>query len=365
MDFSINKNEFLSALTTLSKITPNRTTLPVLSSAFIKAEENKISIRTTDLELEMVFLLEGTVLKEGEVCAPIHKLLEITQNILDNEISVHVNETNRMRIKNSKGKYLMACTGTEDFPEKRNNEQGEQKISTEFLQSTIKNTTYCCSKDELKPVLGGVSVSFSKSNVTSVATDGHRLARFIYPQENTTTTNIIVPQKFLNIISTGSINLKKAELSTTENYITIQTQGQTLSCRLITEKFPDYEAVIPQDNTNTTTINTQEFLGAVKRVALMSNKSTKQIVLNVSNNKIELSAEDHETGGSATEELFAQHQGEEVSIGFNSSLLLEILKHQKTEQTDLLTSGPLNAALIQQKEEDTTQTTTLLMPIRI
>ena len=365
MDFSTNKNDFLSALTTLSKITPNRTTLPVLSSALIKAQDSKITIRTTDLELEMTFVLRGTILKEGEVCAPIHKLLEITQNILDDEVSIHVNETNRMRIKNSKGKYLVACTGTEEFPEERNNEDNTQKIATEFLSDTIKNTTYCCSKDELKPVLGGVLVSFSTSSVTSVATDGHRLTKFIYPQENTTTTNIIVPQKFLNIISTGAINLKKAELSSTENYITIQTQQQTLSCRLITEKFPDYDAVIPQENSNTTTINTQEFLGAIKRVSLMSNKTTKQIILNISNNKIELSAEDHETGGSATEELFAQHQGEDLNIGFNSTLLLEILKHQKTEEINLLTSGPLNAALIQQKEENTTQTTTLLMPIRI
>ena len=365
MDFSTNKNNLLSALTTLSKITPNRTTLPVLSSTFIKAKENKITLRTTDLELEMVFLLEGTVLEEGEVCAPIHKLLEITQNILGDEISIYVNEAKRMRIKNSKGKYLIACTGTEDFPEKRNNEQEEQKISTEFLQETIKNTTYCCSKDELKPVLGGVSINFSSSSVTSVATDGHRLTRFIYPQENTTTTNIIVSQKFLNIISTGTINLKKAKLYTTENYITIETQQQTLSSRLITEKFPDYDAVIPQNNSNTTTTNTQEFLGAIKRVSLMSNKSTKQIILNISNNKIELLAEDNETGGSATEEIHAQHQGEDLSIGFNSTLLLEILKHQKTEEIILLTSGALSAALIQQQAEETTQTTTLLMPIRI
>ena len=70
MDFSINKNEFLSALTTLSKITPNRTTLPVLSSAFIRAEENKISIRTTDLELEMVFFIRrDSVKRGGGLCA--------------------------------------------------------------------------------------------------------------------------------------------------------------------------------------------------------------------------------------------------------------------------------------------------------
>jgi len=133
MDFSINKESFLTALSTLSKITPNRTTLPVLSSVLIKTEDNnKVSLRATDLELEMVFFLNATILEQGEVCAPIYKLLEITQNILETEVSIHVNETKRMRIKNNTGKYLVSCLGTEEFPEKRNNEDNEETLSADF-----------------------------------------------------------------------------------------------------------------------------------------------------------------------------------------------------------------------------------------
>ena len=86
MDFTINKNALLSALGTLSKITPTRTTLPVLSSVLIETKEtNIISLRSTDLELEMTFMIEAAILEEGHVCAPIYKLLEITQNILEEE----------------------------------------------------------------------------------------------------------------------------------------------------------------------------------------------------------------------------------------------------------------------------------------
>jgi len=97
----------------------------------------------------------------------------------------------------------------------------------------------------------------------------------------------------------------------------------------------------------------------------MSNKTTKQVVLKLSDNKITASAEDHETGGSAIDEIEAKHTGNECTIGFNGILLLEILRHQKTEKIKLLTNTALSAMLIHQENEKTTKTTTLLMPIRI
>ena len=112
-------------------------------------------------------------------------------------------------------------------------------------------------------------------------------------------------------------------------------------------------------------MKTQDLLGMVKRVSLMSNKTTKQVVLKLNENKITASAEDHETGGSAVDEIEGKHIGSECTIGFNGILLLEILRHQKTERINLLTSSPLGAMLIEQENEKQTETTTLLMPIRI
>ena len=110
---------------------------------------------------------------------------------------------------------------------------------------------------------------------------------------------------------------------------------------------------------------TKNLLESVKKVSLMSNKTTKQIVLKFNTNKIVVTAEDHETGGSATDEIEAQHAGEPLSIGFNGSLLLEILKHQKTENLNILTASPLSATIFKQEGETETETTTLLMPIRV
>ena len=366
MDFTIEKETLLSALTTLSKINPSRTTLPILSTVLIKTvDKDTVVLRSTDLEVELEIKASAKVLEEGETCAPIYKLLEITNTITEPSISLNINETQRMRIKTSTGKYLLMCNKTEEFPDQREFNDEPKQVSADFLRDTIKNTTYACSKDELKPTLNGVLFTFSSTSVTAVATDGHRLVKYITQQENNTTETVLVPQKFLNIIGSGSINTKKALLQLYSDYITIETEKIKLSSRLISEKFPDYENVIPQDNDNETTVKNKDLLGAVKKVSLMSNKTTKQIVLKIQNNKIFVSAEDHETGGAATDEVEAQTTGGELTIGFNSSLLADILKHQQTEEITILTSSALSATLFKLVGETETETTTLLMPIRI
>ena len=206
--------------------------------------------------------------------------------------------------------------------------------------ATIKNTIYACSKDELKPMLNGVLFEIKQNTITTVATDGHRLVRFVNNQKNKENCKILIPQKFLNTIATGTINTKKANLEIHEDYVLIKSNNQKLSTRLIREKFPDYENVIPQEHAQTTTVNKQDLQNTVKRVSLMSNKSTKQVVLKLTQNKVIVTAEDHDTGGSAIDEVHCSHSGNECTIGFNGTLLLEILRHQKTEKIKLLTTSP-------------------------
>ena len=367
MDFCLNKIELMDALSTLTKITPNRTTLPILSTVLIKTKGNEgVVLRSTDLEVDLEIYIDSQNLEAGEVCCPIHKLFEVINTVPEDLVSINVNETNRMRIKTKTGKYSIACQKTEEFPDQRDfTEENPPKIDGSFLYNTIKNTVYTCSKDELKPMLNGVLLDIQDEQITAVSTDGHRLVKFIIPQNNKTNCTVLVPQKFLNIIASGTINTKKTKLEVHNEYILIKTEKQKLSSRLINEKFPDYKKVIPENSPQTTKVKTKNLLETVKRVSLMSNKTTKQVVLKFNTNKIVVTAEDHETGGSAIDEVEGEHNGEELKIGFNGNLLIEILKHQQTENVHLLTNAPLSAMLIKQENEKETKTTTLLMPIRI
>ncbi len=335
MDFCLNKLELLDALSTLIKITPNRSTLPILSMVLIKTTNSVgVTLRATDLEVDMEVLVDSQNLEEGEVCCPTHKLYDIVNTVSEENVSINVNEANRMRIKTKTGKYLIMCQKTEEFPDTRELGERVANIEGKFLHDTIKNTVYTCSKDELKPTLNGVLLEVKQNSITAVSTDGHRLVKFVVKQKNKETCRVLIPQKFLNTITIGTINTQKASLEIHKNYALIKNSKQKISTRLINEKFPDYENVIPNENPQNTKIKKQELLDLVKRVLLMSNKTTKQVVLSLNKNKITATAEDHETGGSAIDEIEAKHNGDSCTIGFNGALLLEILRHQKTENIE-------------------------------
>ena len=152
MDFCLNKIELLDALSTLTKITPNRSTLPILSTVLIKTKENEgVVLRATDLEVDLEISIDSQNLEQGEVCCPIHKLFDVVNTVSEEFVSINVNEANRMRIKTKTGKYLIVCQKTEEFPETRDIGEKVANIEGKFLNETIKTTPYACSKDELKP----------------------------------------------------------------------------------------------------------------------------------------------------------------------------------------------------------------------
>ena len=220
MDFCLNKLELLDALSTLIKITPNRSALPILSTVLIKTTSNeKIILRTTDLEVDLEVSIDSENLEQGETCCPTHKLFDIVNMISEETVSVNVNEANRMRIKTKTGKYLILCQKTDEFPDTRDPGERVANIEGKFLHNTIKNTIYTCSKDELKPTLNGVLLEIKQNAITAVSTDGHRLVKFVVKQKNNETCKVLIPQKFLNTIAIGTINTQKTNLEIYEDML--------------------------------------------------------------------------------------------------------------------------------------------------
>jgi len=117
-------------------------------------------------------------------------------------------------------------------------------------------------------------------------------------------------------------------------------------CRLIDERFPDYENVIPQDNNNDMTINRQEFLGSLRRIAIYANKTTHQVRLKLTGSELQVSAEDLDFSNEANERLSCEHEGEDIEIGFNAKFLVEMLNNISAKEVTLKFSAPNRAGLI-------------------
>lgn len=368
MKISTSKTELQTALQKLSKAVPNRSTLPILSFALFQVDDENTIIRSTDLEITIVTKLPATIKETGSAAIPLQPLLEITNEIKDDRITLTVNQQHKIELKTDNGIYDLMGKAPEEFPAlPQTDGKKNLGIGLEVMKSIIDKTSFAVSRDEMKPALTGVFLRIGDEKLTAVATDGHRLVQYIIKdyKSNEFTGDVIIPRKFLGLFNT--FNADEAEILVSDNHLVASFGDDTVYTRVIDERFPDYESVIPADNDKILAINRNDLLGAVRRVSIFSNKATHQIALHLDEQKVRMTTEDPEKASRGQEDLSgAQYNGEPLLIGYNASYLRDIITHVQDENIIVKLKTPISATLFYpEKSEENIDLTMLLMPIRL
>ena len=368
MKFSTSKVELQKALQKLSKATPTRSTLPILNCVLVSVNADQTILRTTDLEITIQVEIASSYEKKGSAALPLKTLLEITNELPDVRLTISVDTNYKTTIETEVGKYDLMGKPPEEFPAIPNQEHKRTiKIKGIALKEIIESTLFAVSQDELKPALTGVLFKFLENSFVAVSTDGHRLVKY---ERNDFLTEkieeeIIIPKKFLSFLSTqlsdGDVNL-----SIGESFITVQLQKDIIITKIIDEKFPDYNSVIPKDSNKTFLIDKKLLLGAIRRVAIFSNKSTHQVALCLNKNKSFVTTEDPEKSSKAKEHIVGDFDGEEIVIGYNSEYLKDIVSHISGETVEIKLNNSVSAALFEEApKRENVKSLMLLMPIRL
>ena len=369
MKFSIEKSTLLRSLQYVNKATPTRSTLPILSCVLFEVRENNLMIRTTSLEVYISLTVNIEESENGKIAVPLHTLLDITNAMPEEFLHFQISDIGKVNITSTCGKYTIMGQSADEFPAEPVVEKGNSlTLLSSELNSIINQTIYATSKDELKPVLQGVLINMNSNGLTSVATDGHRLVKYI--KNNLTSSSfdgkVIVPVKFLSLIKPLLSEEGKISLQIGENYVMVEINGIKISSRIIKDRYPDYDSVIPKNNENELKVDRNILLASVKRVAIFSNRSTKQIALSLSENKVLISTEDPENITTGKETVDCEYSGEPMVIGYNAQYLGDVLKNQSTDRIKIMLNSPLNAAIfLPEENKDDESITTLLMPIRL
>ena len=369
MKFSINKNTLQTTLQLLSKAVPTRSTLPIISCALFTHKNNNLFIRTTDLEISISLSCIVENGEDGCVAIPLNKLLEITNAMPNNEIIFNISDIGKVKIECNSGTYTIMGLPHEEFPSEQQIKNGKNLVfSGKELKNIIQNTSYAASRDDLKPVLQGVLFQVESDGFVSVATDGHRLVKLEKKDLHSLdyTGAVVVPIKFLSLLSSQLNEENQVSMQIGENHIQIHLDDVVITSRIIKDPYPDYEGVIPRDNEKTLIINKNNFTEAIKRVSIFSNKASRQIALELSDNKMTITTEDPENITTGKETLDCDYDGEPMTIGYNASYLREVLQHQQSDEIKIMLKSPLNAGLFMPMEQgENDNKTTLLMPIRL
>jgi DNA polymerase-3 subunit beta len=214
----------------------------------------------------------------------------------------------------------------------------------------------------------GVYINLSDTNTTFVATDGHRLVR--YRRVDVASPNaasLIIPRKALNLLKSTlpSENVPvSVEFNNSNAYF--KFNSIKMICRLIDERYPDYENVIPMDNNNQMNIDRVELLSSLRRIAIYSNKTTHQVRLKLTGSELMISAEDLDFSNEANERLSCDHDGEDIEIGFNAKFLVEMLNNLSCKEVSLKFSAPNRAGLILPAQQDENEDILMLvMPVML
>ena len=363
MNITINRNNLLVSLQSISKVIPSRTTLPIIQCVYFEGSDRSLYIRGTDLEIEIESIVE-----DFSFAIPVFKLIEILISLNEEKILITINENERIDITTKTGKFSIMGQNKQEYPPSPKIENANIVTIDNFnFKEIINSTLYAASRDDMKPALQGVLIKVESNTITSVATDGHRLAKTISTnnKNQSYTGSFILPGKFLDIIKTQTKDSKNIEITINENHVSIKNKNKTFKSRIIKEKFPDYERVIPKENKHKIKLNKSEITESLKRVNIFSNKTTKQVVLCFNENKIKIETEDPDNTSKGKEEILCDFSGESLNIGFNGQYLLDMLSRVDEESFFIKFESALSAVMIETEKEEMWKKTNLLMPIRI
>ena len=203
-----------------------------------------------------------------------------------------------------------------------------------------------------------------------VASNAHKLVCYTRSDvKGNGASGFILPKKPANILKNNLAKLgdENVEISFDKKNAYFKFDNSLMVCRLVDGTYPAYRSVIPKNNTNIVSVARTEVLNASKRVAVCSNQATSQIIFKLSQNKLDISAQDIDFSMSAQETVNCEYEGLPMEIGFKSTFLIEILSNLPYDQICIKLADPNRAALIQPaiQSEPEEEICALLMPMRI
>jgi DNA polymerase-3 subunit beta len=370
MKFIVNTNQLLNKLQSVSGTIVSKPVIPILDHFLFDITDKKLTITGTDLETTMSTTMEVQSDEDIRIAVPSKMCIDTLKELPNQPVTFTIStDKNTIELKSEFGRYKLVGQNADDFPKiPESNAENSFSISSGVLSSSIAQTIFSSGNDELRLSLTGVYVQLFKDNAVFVATDANRLVKVertdVQPGLE---TNFILPKKALNLLKS---NLPQDDSATQVDFNDSNaffTFGDvSLICRLIDERYPDYQAVIPEENPNRLTINRTEFLNSIKRSSIYGNKTTNQVNVKITGSELTIHAEDIDLSNEAVERLGCDYTGQDMEIGFNARLLIEMLQNLSTSDIIIELSSPSRAGIILPSENvENENLLMLLMPMMI
>ncbi len=379
MKFTINSTVLVKVLDNVQGVIDKRNITPILSNVRLQvngAKGGQLVVNATDMDLDIVEILDVNVVEEGSTTVLATTLLQIAKNLPANstmEISLN---NDQLHIKSGKFKGSLGCLPVEDFPIiKTNDLPNTFNLNKSILKQAIEKTRFAISTDEARYFLNGIYIHTTQNTAGEnvlrvVATDGHKLSMFESKFENAKIleVGIIVPKKAVDELYKllDKVEDKEVGISTSATKISFKFNNIVFTSKLIDGSFPNYIKVIPENNSNILEVPTSELSNALNLIAVFSDDKLKSIKLEIKDNKCTINA--HQNLQAGEQEIDVLNKAEDIAIAFNVKYLKEIVDLVKTKNLRIKLASSNHPAIVERIEEDKSQETTdlfVIMPMRV
>lgn len=368
MRFSCNQQTLTKALNIVSKAVTIRTTIPILKGILLRVDNNGIlTMSASDLDISIEKKIKVDNSEPGEIVVLSKLFGDIIRKLPDGDIYIEENN-GKVQIKCSNSEFNIIGLSAEEFPNINPNEKDSEELvfNKEILKDMIKKTSFSASIDENKGAMTGVLVEMEENTLNMVAIDGFRMAIARESMKNKKRQNIIIPAKILNEISriiseTDIDNDDVTMLLNTKKAVFIM-ENTKIVIRLLEGEFMNYKRIIPADSSCRVVLNKNEFLESVERASLLAKVGKNNLVrLEIKDNIMEITSKSEE--GNVKEEIIISKEGNDLTIGFNSKYLIDVLKVVDDESINMLFNTNVSPCLIKPISGDSFEY--LVLPVRI
>jgi DNA polymerase-3 subunit beta len=366
MELTTSQDVLVRGLQKIQGIVERKNTLPILSHFLLTTQADGVVIHATDLELGYKGYLNTTVNKPGTVTLPARKFYDILRELPAGEpVTLTVENEGWARLTAGSAAFKVPCLPAEEYPALPPVDDADfASLDYAVFEAMVRQTTFATSHDETRYTLSGVLLTSNGSDLTMVATDGHRLAYVRRPLALEKDLRLIIPRKALEEVSrfASDSDAPAIDVAPLENHLVFRRGRSTLVTRLIEGQFPDYEGVVPKSFTRRAIVGHERLRRALRRVSLLSNEKTKPVRIEFTSDSLTLRSNTPEMG-EAIEQIPAAYDHEPMEMGFNARYLLEVLDVMEGEQIILDLNDPLSPGVIRSQGDDAYFY--VIMPMRV
>ena len=368
MKLTISKESLVEQLSHVAGAVEKKQTSKILENVLIQLEQDKLKFVGTDLEIEMSTDIDIQAESSGRITAPARKLLDICKALPNDSFVLLELINDRLNIKSKRSRFELATLPADEFPI-----LDDIPISQEFeipenkLKQLFDHVSFSMANQDVRYYLNGLLLDFDSSQLTVVATDGHRLANLLVSNISLgSEEQYVLPERAVTVLQ-KILDDKDVKVYLSKTHMSFKLNGYELISRLIKQKYPDYNSVIPLENEFELKLETKELHDVIKRMMLFSTTNTRRVKFSVSEGNLEVSAEDLDIGASGTENIQCKYSGDPIEIGFNSGYVHDVLSHLGSEKEIIfkLHSATKAVIVLPVENKENYELMMLLMPVRL